>query len=82
MIVFLESLVWRCLLPLLCWPTTYLFSKHSAITSLPLKLAPCGGAWVAHPFEHLNLDLSSGLDLRVVSSSLTLDSMLLGVEPI
>ena len=37
------------------------------------------GAWVAQLVEHPILDLSSGLDLRVVGSSPTLDSML-GIE--
>ena len=38
------------------------------------------GAWVAQLVKCLTLDLSSGLDLRVVSSRLALSSML-GVEP-
>ena len=32
------------------------------------------GTWVAHSVKHLTLDLSSGLDLRVVRSSPVLDS--------
>ena len=38
------------------------------------------GSLVAQSVKHLTLDLSSGLDLRVLSSSLVLGSML-GVEP-
>jgi len=38
------------------------------------------GTWVAQSVKHPTLDLSSGLDLRVMSSSPTLGSML-GVEP-
>ena len=38
------------------------------------------GAWVAHSVKRLTLDLSSSLDLRVVSSSPALGSAL-GVKP-
>ena len=38
------------------------------------------GTWVAQWVKHLTLDLSSGLDLRVVSSSPMLGSTL-GVKP-
>ena len=38
------------------------------------------GAWVAQLVKHLSLDLSSGLDLGVVSSSSALGSVL-GAEP-
>ena len=38
------------------------------------------GAWVAQSIEHLTLDLSSGLDLRVVSSNPVL-GWALGVKP-
>ena len=38
------------------------------------------GVWVAQLVKHLTLDLSSGLDLRVVSSSPSLGSTL-GMEP-
>lgn len=34
------------------------------------------GSWVALSVEHLTLDLDSGLDFRVVSSSLVSGSML------
>ena len=39
-----------------------------------------GVAWVAQSVKRQTLDLSSGLDFRVVSSSPTLGSML-GAEP-
>jgi len=39
-----------------------------------------GGTWAARSVKHPTLELSSGLDLRVVSSSPMLGSML-GVEP-
>ena len=39
-----------------------------------------GGTWVAQAVKRLTFDFSSGLDLRVVSSSPTLGSML-GMEP-
>ena len=45
-----------------------------------LKSKTNGGAWVAQSVKHRTLDLSSGLALRVVSSSPTLGSML-GMEP-
>jgi len=38
------------------------------------------GAWVAQLVKHLTFDLSSGFDLRVMSSSPMLGSVL-GVEP-
>jgi len=38
------------------------------------------GTWVAQSVKHPTLDLSSGLDLRVVSSSSELGSTL-GMEP-
>lgn len=38
------------------------------------------GAWVVQPVEALTLDLGSGLNVRVVSSSATLGSVL-GMEP-
>ena len=41
-----------------------------------LEILDVRGAWVAQSIKHLTLDLSSGLDLRVVSSSPTL-----GVTP-
>ena len=40
---------------------------------------PDWGAWVAQSVKHPTLDLSSGLDLRVMSSSPILSPML-GVE--
>ena len=44
------------------------------------KLKITRGAWVAQSAKHLTLDLSSDLDLRVMSSSPMLGSVL-GVEP-
>ena len=38
------------------------------------------GTWMGQLAKHLTLDLSSGLDLRVMSSSPTLGSTL-GIEP-
>ena len=49
------------------------------LTNFNLKVK-IQGTWVAQSVKHLTLDLSSGLDLRVLSSSPTLGSML-GVEP-
>ena len=45
-----------------------------------VKLSVYRGTWLAHSVEHLTLDLSSGLDLRVVSSSPILGSTL-GTKP-
>jgi len=39
-----------------------------------------GGAWVAQSIECLTLDLGSGLDITVMTSSPTVGSVL-GVEP-
>ena len=46
---------------------------------MPLKFLQ-NAAWVAQPVKRPNLDLSSGLDLKVMSSSPTVGSML-GMEP-
>ena len=48
--------------------------------AIGIKIFPDKLAWVAQSVKHLLLDLSSGLDLRVLSSSPTLGSML-GMEP-
>ena len=40
-----------------------------------IKRIKSRGAWVAQAVKHLTLDLSSGLDLRVVSSKRSLGSM-------
>ena len=45
-----------------------------------LGKSPAGGAWMAQSAEHVTFDLSSGLDLRVVSSSPMWGSTL-GVKP-
>lgn len=45
-----------------------------------LKIMIYRGDWVAPPVKRPTLDLNSGLDLRVLSSSLELGYML-GVEP-
>jgi len=45
-----------------------------------LNILSSWGTWVAQSVKYLTLDLSSGLDLTVVSLSPTLGSML-GVEP-
>ena len=44
--------------------------------TLWLRMFDLGGTWVAQSVKHLTLDLSSGLDLRVVSSS-----PMLGMKP-
>ena len=45
-----------------------------------LKIHILGGTWVVELVEHPTLDFSSGLNLRVLSSSPMLGSML-GMEP-
>ena len=45
-----------------------------------LKITPIRGTWGAQSVKHPNLDFSSGLDLKVMSSSSTLGSVL-GMEP-
>ena len=45
-----------------------------------VKSRTCWDAWLAQSDKYLTLDLSSGLDLRVMSSSPALGSML-GMEP-
>jgi len=49
-------------------------------TVLLKKKKSLGGAWVAQLVKRPTLDLSSGLDLKVVGSGFTLASTL-GVEP-
>ena len=44
------------------------------------KLEHWWGTWAAQSVKHLTLNLSSGIDLRILSSSLTLGSTL-GMEP-
>ena len=45
-----------------------------------INLTTHRGVWVAQSVKHATLGLNSGLDLRVASSSPTLDSMLV-IEP-
>ena len=46
-----------------------------------LKMISSRGSWVAQSVKLLTLDLTSGLDLNIMSSSLALGSML-GMKPI
>ena len=52
----------------------------SCLSSWQFYLHPSRGVWVAYLVECLTLDLSSGLDLSVMSSSPALGPML-GMEP-
>ena len=54
--------------------------RHSGTSSEHLRTSPLMRPWVAQGVQRLTLDLSSGLDLRVVSSSPALCSTL-GMEP-
>lgn len=53
--------------------STYLFPY--ALLFL-LKKTLCGGVWVGQLIKHLTLDLNSGFDFRIVSSSPSFGSML------
>ena len=65
----------------ICHSACYLCSQYSERTggkklSGLLKIKLCQGAWVAQSVKCLILDLSLGLDPKVVSSSTMLGSML------